>query len=139
VGGLWRCRYRRDLASILLAWISSADTAQLVARALGGRGTFEDTLAMFGLGIGVASWATGLHDVVTTFTGYPGGLDQQAYEDAMNTAGAWPNRLIRSLMLVYLFGFLALFTRGSPRPTGSPSHAQCLSASPALPSTRWYS
>ncbi len=109
--------YRYNLAlhvpSILLAWVAAGGFAQLAARALGGRGAFEDTLAVLGLGIGVASWATGLHDVVTAFLGYLGRLDQRAYEDAMSTPGAGPNRLIWSLMFVYLAGFVVLFTRGA--------------------------
>jgi hypothetical protein len=98
--------------SLLLAWISAGGFAQLAARALGGRGRFEDTLAVFGLGIGVASWATGLHDLVTTALGYAGRLDQRAYEDAMSTVGTGAHRLIGSLMTVYTVGFVALFTRG---------------------------
>lgn len=108
--------YRANLVlhapSVLLAWVSAGGFAQLAARALGGRGAFEDTLAALGLGIGVASWATGPHDLVTTFLGYVGALDQRAYEDAMSTPGTWPHRLIWSLMLVYLVAFVALFTRG---------------------------
>lgn len=108
--------YRYNLVlhvpSILLAWISASGVAQLVGRALGGRGSYEDTLAVFGLGIGVASWATGLHDVITTFLGYVGVLDQRAYEDAMSTPGTWPHALIWSLMLVYLAAFVSLFTSG---------------------------
>jgi hypothetical protein len=98
--------------SIVLAWVSAGGSAQLTARALGGRGVFEDTLAVLGLGIGVASWVTGLHDVVTGFLGYVGVLDQRRYEDAMSTPGTGPNALIWSLMLVYLWAFLTLFTRG---------------------------
>lgn len=109
--------YRYNLVlhapSIVLAWISAGGTAQLTARALGGHGSFEDTLAAQGLGIGVASWATGIHDVVTSFLGYIGSLDQRAYEDAMSTPGTGPHALIWSLMVVYLVAFLVLFIRGS--------------------------
>jgi len=108
----YRYNFVMHAPSVVLAWISAGGTAQVTARALGGRGVFEDTLAVFGLGIGVASWATGLHDVITTFLGYVGGLDQRAYEDAMSTPGTMPHRLIWSLMIVYLFAFVALFTRG---------------------------
>lgn len=98
--------------SVLLAWIAAAGSAQLVSRALGGNGSYEDTLAVFGIGIGVASWGTGLHDLVTTFLGYLGRLDQRAYEDAMSTPGTAPHALIWLLMLVYLLGFLVLFPAG---------------------------
>jgi hypothetical protein len=97
---------------LLLAWVAAAGFTQLAARALGGHGTFENSAGTLGLGIGVASWATGLHDVVTTCLGYVGVIDQRAYEDAMNTLGAPANVLIWSLMLVYLVWFVALFAAG---------------------------
>lgn len=109
--------YRYNLVlhvpSILLAWIAAGGVAQLAGRALGGRGTFEDTLASLGLGVGVASWATGLHDLVTSFLGYVGALDQRAYEDAMSTPGARPFYLLWTLMIIYLLGFVVLFARGA--------------------------
>jgi hypothetical protein len=98
--------------SAALAWVSAGGFTHLAARALGGRGTFEDTLGVLGLGIGVASWTTGLHDLVTTFLGYLGTLDQRAYEDAMSSSGTAPHYLINTLMLVYLLAFLVLFTLG---------------------------
>lgn len=100
------------LPSILLSWVSASGFTQLLARALGGKGSFENTAAVLGLGIGVASLSTGLHDVVTTSLGYLGFLDQRAYEDAMSTPGTGPNYLINSLMVLYLVAFAGLFTLG---------------------------
>lgn len=104
--------------SILLGWVAAAGFAQLVAVAVGGRGRFEDLLAVFGVGIGVATWATGLHDVVTTAVAYLGFLDQRAYEDAMSTAGTGPHRLIWALMALYLGWMLALLVRGAAAAQG---------------------
>lgn len=100
------------IPSLIVAWLTASGLAQLGARALGGTGSFEGTLSVLGLGIGVATWTTGLHDVLTTFLGYIGVLNQRAYEDAMNTPGTWPHRLIWLLMSAYLIAFLWLFTRG---------------------------
>lgn len=97
--------------SILLAWVAAAGFTQLAARALGGRGSFEHTLAVLGFGISVSSWWTGLHDLVTTFLGFVGVIDQRAYEDAMN--GPTPARtLLWVLMSGYLVSFLVLFSKG---------------------------
>lgn|GEM_PF-509737 len=98
--------------SLLLAWVAATGFTQLAARALGGKGTFETTLGALGLGIGVASWGTGLHDLFTTCLGYLRLLDQRAYEDAMSTPGTGAHRLIWALMLLYLSALLWLFTRG---------------------------
>lgn len=97
--------------SILLAWIAAAGCTQLAARALGGRGSFEQTLAVLGLGVSIASWWTGLHDLVTTFLGFVGAIDQRAYEDAMSSPTA-ARALLFVLMSGYLVWFLVMFTKG---------------------------
>jgi hypothetical protein len=97
--------------SILLAWVAAAGFTQLAARALGGRGSFEHTLAVLGFGISVSSWWTGLHDLVTTFLGFVGVIDQRAYEDAMSSPT--PARtLLWVLMSGYLVSFVLLFSKG---------------------------
>lgn len=106
--------YRYNLVlhapSLVLAWVSAAAFAHLAARGLGGGGTFEVTLALLGLAASVSTWWTGLHDVVTTFLGYLGVLEQRAYEDAMNSPT--PARaLLLTLMAGYAVWFFALFAR----------------------------
>jgi hypothetical protein len=32
-------------------------------------GSFEQTLIVFGFGISIASWSTGIHDIITSFLG----------------------------------------------------------------------
>lgn len=97
--------------AVLLAWVAAAGFTQLAARALGGTGSFEATLAALGLGLSVASWWTGLHDLVTTFLGLLHVIDQRAYEDAMS--GPTPFRtMLWLLMLGYAAWFLLMFTRG---------------------------
>lgn len=46
---------------------------------------------------------------------YLGTIDQRTYEDAMSVPGTGPNYLINTLILVYLFAFLTLFTLGVSR------------------------
>lgn len=99
------------LPSLALAWIAAAGSTQLAARALGGTGAFEATLAVLGVGISIASWWTGLHDLVTTFLGFLGVIDQRAYEDAMNAPT--PSRaLLWILMTGYATWFVLMFTKG---------------------------
>jgi hypothetical protein len=98
--------------SLLLAWIAASGFAQLAARALGGKGSFEGTLAAFGLALSISTWWTGLHDVVTTFLGYVHVLDQRAYEDALNAAT--PARtLLLTLMTGYAISFFVLFAKAA--------------------------
>jgi hypothetical protein len=97
--------------SLVLAWISATGVAHLVARALGGSGSWDDTLVVLGLGLSVASWWTGLHDLVTTFLGFLGVIDQRAYEDAMS--GPTPFRTaLWVLMTGYVVWFFVTFAKG---------------------------
>lgn len=99
------------LPSIFLAWVTASGFTQLFARGLGGRGSFEQTLAALGFGISISSWWTGLHDLITSFLGMVGVMDQRAFEDALNTPT--PQRtLLWILMAGYVVWFLMLFTKG---------------------------
>lgn len=107
--------YRYDMwlvvPSILLGWIAASGFTQLAARALGGTGSFEDTVAALGLGLSISTWWTGLHDLVTTFLGWLRVIDQRAYEDAMS--GPTPFRtLIWTLMIGYVVWFFVTFAKG---------------------------
>ena len=97
--------------SMVMSWLLAAAVAQLLARAFGGVGTFEDTLSVLGFGIGVASWTLMLHDLVTTFLGAIGVIDQRAYEDAMSGPTIW-RTLLWIQMGLYLAAFVALFSIG---------------------------
>jgi hypothetical protein len=97
--------------SILLAWVSAAGFTHLTARALGGTGSYEDTLIVLGFGLSLASWWTGVHDVVTTGLGFFGVLDQRAYEDAMSSPTPF-RTMLWILMAGYATWFLLMFTRG---------------------------
>ncbi len=97
--------------SIALSWISATGFAHLVARALGGTGSYEDTLAVLGFGLSISSWWTGLHDLVTTFLGYAGLIDQRAYEDAMSTPTPF-RTMLWVLMIGYAAWFILTFTKG---------------------------
>lgn len=97
--------------SMFAAWLLAAAVAQLASRGLGGAGRFEDLLAVFGFGIGVASLASLAHDLPDTFLGAVGLLDLRAYEVALNSPTVW-----RAILLT-LYGlsgvwFLVLFPKG---------------------------
>ena len=99
------------LPSIFLAWVAAAGFTQIAARAVGGKGSFEQTLGVLGFGLSVSSWWTGLHDLITSCLGFFGVLDQRAYEDAMS-APTLARTLLWILMAGYLATFVILFTKG---------------------------
>jgi hypothetical protein len=97
--------------SMITAWLLAGAIGHLLARWLGGNGTFEDTLGALGFATAIASWWTLLHDLVTSFLGALHVIDQRAYEDAMS--GPTPSRdILWTMMLAYLLAFLVLFAKG---------------------------
>jgi hypothetical protein len=97
--------------AMAMAWLLAASVAQLLSRAFGGHGTFENTLAVLGFGTAIASWCTLLHDLVTTFLGAVHVIDQRAYEDAMSSPTVFA-AILWTLMAAYLTAFVALFSQG---------------------------
>lgn len=97
--------------SMFLGWILAAGVVQLLARMFSGQGAFEQTLAVFGFGIGVASWSTGVHDILTSFLGAIQVINQRDYELALNSPTIW-RALLWIQMGIYLLWFIFLFSRG---------------------------
>lgn len=97
--------------SMFLGWILAAGVVHVISRAMGTTGTFESVLCVFGFGISIASWATGLHDVLTSFLGAMHIIDQRNYEIALNSPTLW-RTLLWIQMMIYLAAFILLFSKG---------------------------
>lgn len=97
--------------SMFMAWLLAGAVAQLMARRAGGRGTFETTLAVLGFGTAIASWFTLLHDLVTSFLGAIGVIDQRAYEDSLSSPTIF-RTILWTLMAGYLAGLVVYYARG---------------------------
>jgi hypothetical protein len=91
--------------SMFGCWILSAGVAHLLSRMVSGKGSFEDTLSVFGFGITIATFFALLHDLPDTFLGAIGVLDVQWYEVQLNSPTIW--RLI--LWLCYSTGLIMLY------------------------------
>jgi hypothetical protein len=86
-------------------WILAAGVAHLLSKLISGKGTFEDTLSVFGFGITLATLFAALHDIPDSFLGAIGLLDLRWYEIALNSPTIW--RVI--LLTLYSTGILMLF------------------------------
>ena len=106
--------YRYELfmlaPSMVMSWLLAAAIVQIAGRALGGKGTFEDTLALLGFATAIASWWTLAHDLFTSGLGAFGVINQRAYEDAMSSATPF-RTLLWMLMAGYLVTFVVLFAK----------------------------
>ncbi len=92
-------------------WILAAGTAQLLSRLFSGKGSFEDTLSVFGFGISIASLASLLHDFPDTFLGAIGVLNLREYEVALNSPTIW-RAILLTLYGLSVVWFLFLFPKG---------------------------
>jgi hypothetical protein len=97
--------------SLIFGWILASGVVQLLSRLFSGSGTFEATSAGLGFGIGLASWTTGFHDLITSFLGAVHIISQHNYEVALNSPTIWRTILWIQFAL-YLFCFILLFTIG---------------------------
>ncbi len=94
--------------SMFGCWILAAGVAHLLSRLFAGKGSFEDTLSVFGFGITIATFFALLHDLTDSFLGAIGVLDQRWYELALNSPTIWRTILLTlySIALIMLFVLL---------------------------------
>lgn len=90
--------------SMFGCWILAAGAAHLLSRLVSGKGSFEDTLSVYGFGITIATFIAALHDLTDSFLGAIGLLDLRWYEFALNSPTIW--RII--LLTLYSTALLML-------------------------------
>jgi hypothetical protein len=98
--------------SMILGWILAAGLVHVISRLFCSSGSFDQILGVLGFGIGVASWATGLHDIITSFLGAIHIINQNDYEVALNSPTFW-RALLWVLMIIYAAWFILLFSKGA--------------------------
>ncbi len=103
--------------SMFGCWMLAAGATQLLSRLFSGKGTFEDTLSVFGFGITVATFFALLHDFTDSLLGAIGILDLRWYETALNSPTIWRTILLTlySIALIMLFLLLIKGVGGAQR------------------------
>jgi len=97
--------------SMFGCWILAAGVAHLLSRLFAGKGSFEDTLSVFGFGITIATFIALLHDFTDSFLGAIGVLDLRWYEVALNSPTIWRVILLTLYSIALIMLFL-LLTKG---------------------------
>jgi hypothetical protein len=97
--------------SMFLCWVLASGVVQLVSRFFSGTGSFEDTATAIGFGIGVATWASLIHDLTNAVLGVIGVIDMKAYEAALNGPTFWRG-LLWTLYSLYAAWLVVLFAKG---------------------------
>jgi hypothetical protein len=96
--------------SMLGCWILSAGVAYLLSRLVSGKGSYDDTLGVFGFGITMATFFSALHDLPDSFLGGIGLLDLRWYEVQLNTPTIWRTILytLYGIAIILLFVYLII-------------------------------
>jgi hypothetical protein len=97
--------------SMFGCWILAAGVAHLISKLFSGKGSFEDTLSVFGFGITIATFFSALHDLPDSFLGAIGVLDQNWYELALNSPTIW-RTILFTLYGIALFMLFLLSIKG---------------------------
>jgi Yip1-like protein len=97
--------------SMFGCWILAAGVTHLLSHLFAGKGSFEDTLSVFGFGITIATFFALLHDLTDSFLGAIGVLDLNWYEAALNSPTIWRTILL-TLYTIALVMLLVLLIKG---------------------------
>jgi Yip1 domain len=109
--------------SMFGCFILSAGVAHLLSKFVSGKGSFEDTLSVFGFGITIATLFALLHDFTDSFLGAIGLLDLKWYEVQLNSPTLWRTILwiCYSVALILLVLLLIKGVGTSQRVKGVPA------------------
>src|SRR6266540_1945042 len=94
--------------SMFSGWILAAGVAHLLSRVSAGKGSFEDTLTVFGFGVTIATLFALLHDLTDSFLVAIGLLDARWYEVQLNSPTIWRaiHLTLYSIALILLYVLL---------------------------------
>lgn len=93
-----------SLALYVPCWILAAASMHLLSKVFHGQGSFEDTLAVVGMGTAAASLATLIPDLITSALGVTGVVEQKALDQFLwGTAYLWLYMGSYTLLFVVLY------------------------------------
>jgi hypothetical protein len=90
--------------ALIAGYVFASAVTQLLARALGGTGGFEDTFALFGFATSMATLPALVPDLALTFLQVAGLMDYAPWFQSVTHGGAW-----FYLVWVYLLAYVAYF------------------------------
>src|SRR5512133_2702347 len=97
--------------SMFGCFILAAGVAHLLSRIFAGKGSFEDTLSVFGFGVTIATLFALLHDLTDSFLVAIGLLDARWYEVQLNSPTVW-RVILLTLYSIALILLYVLLTQG---------------------------
>jgi len=99
------------LPGYLISIFSASCVLYLLVRLFDQKSDFDTVFMIVGLGSGVASWSTLLHDLTDAVLSFLGIISMKEYERLLNAGGFW-DYLYKTLMVLYLVWFIGLYCTG---------------------------
>jgi hypothetical protein len=93
----------------VLSWILAAGVIHLLSKLFGGRGTFDDTLALLGFAVALPTLVSLIPDAVRAALTTAGVVNRPAWERAIAEPGSPDFLFLWAYMIAYLLGLLVLF------------------------------
>lgn len=93
---------------LLFGWVLASAVMQIVARALGGSGRFEDTLAVLGVATAVATLPALIPDLALTSVQVVGAMEYEPWFYSVTHGGAW-FWIVWVYLLAYIVAFSVLY------------------------------
>jgi hypothetical protein len=93
----------------LLCWVLAGGVVYLLSKPFGGRGTFDDTLALLGFAIALPTFVSLIPDAVRALLTSVGVVSRVAWERAVNEPGTADFVFLWAYMIAYVLALLCLF------------------------------
>jgi hypothetical protein len=92
-----------------LCWVLAGGVMHLLSKPLGGRGTFDDTLALLGFAIALPTFVSLIPDAIRALLTSFGVINRAAWERAVNEPGTADFVFLWAYMVAYVLALLWLF------------------------------
>jgi hypothetical protein len=93
----------------VLCWILAGGVVHLLSKPFGGRGTFDDTLALLGFAIALSTCVSLIPDAIRALLTSLGLVNRPAWERAVSEPGTPDFLLLWAYMIAYVLALLWLF------------------------------
>jgi len=93
----------------VLCWVLAGGVMHLLSKPFGGRGSYDDTLALLGFAIALSTFVSLIPDAIRALLTSLGAVDRVAWESAVNQPGTPDFVFLWTYVFAYMVALLCLF------------------------------
>jgi Yip1 domain len=93
----------------VLCWVLAGGVMHLLSKPFGGRGTYDDTLALLGFAVALATFIPLIPDAIRALLTSVGVVNRAAWEASVNQPGTADFWFLWAYMIAYVLALLCLF------------------------------